>query len=133
VDLKAALASSLPQHPTTITADTSTAGSRLNVTFGPGSDDTLQAFDDMCFSDILITGTSGLSHLVSQLCATPIILATPFWYSYEYIPNAIPLEVLKRVPYQWNQKDSTTTTAMLISEMRFDESRFDALWQARTG
>lgn len=99
-----------------------------NVTILPGSDNTLQAWDDMCFSDVLITGTSGFSHLASILCKTPVILGVPFWHSYDYIPNAIKLDVGKEtipVPAVGLPNASLTYRAS------FNKIKFEMLWQER--
>ena len=48
-----------------------------------------RAFHTMCQSDILITGTSGFSHLAALLCDKPLVLAIPFWLTYDCIPKAI--------------------------------------------
>jgi hypothetical protein len=57
------------------------------VKIGPG--DAHLALAGMCESDVLITAMSGFSHLVSMLCSKPQILATPFWHSYQGIPNLL--------------------------------------------
>ena len=102
---------------------------KQNVTILPSySDDTLQAWDDMCFSDVIITGTSGFSHLTSILCNTPVILAVPFWHSYDYIPNAITLDV---------EREATPVPAVglpianLIYRASFNETLFESLWYER--
>ena len=98
-----------------------------NVTFSAGDTDALQAFDDMCASDILITGTSGFSHLASILCRTPIILAMPFWHSYDYIPNAMNLQIGKGKYTLPNTANKTPFT--FTNSARFNDSQFDLLWQ----
>ncbi len=98
-----------------------------NVTFSAGDTDALQAFDDMCASDILITGTSGFSHLASILCRTPIVLAMPFWHSYDYIPNAMKLQIGKgnyTLPNMANKAPFTFTNSA-----RFNDSHFGLLWR----
>jgi hypothetical protein len=100
-----------------------------NVTFFHGATNPLEAFDAMCFSDILITGTSGFSYLASILCKTPVIMAVPFWHSYHFVPNAVLLDVTKEnytLPYIKN------LTIGLISSMQFNESHFEELWQENT-
>lgn len=97
-----------------------------NVTFFHGTMDTLGAFDAMCFSDILVTGTSGFSYTVSILCKTPVILAVPFWHSYEYVPNAILLDVTME---NYTLPNINNLTTRLISNMQFNEERFEELWQ----
>ena len=62
-----------------------------------GSNNSIEAFDEMCFSDVLITGTSGFSHMASILCKTPIVLGIPFWLSYDYVPNALVSTVTKYI------------------------------------
>ena len=54
-----------------------------------GSNNSIEAFEEMCFSDVLITGASGFSHMASILCKTPVVLGIPFWLSYDYVPNAL--------------------------------------------
>ena len=54
-----------------------------------GSNNSIEAFEEMCFSDVLITGASGFSHMVSILCKNPIVLGIPFWLSYDYVPNSL--------------------------------------------
>lgn len=58
-----------------------------NITLGPTSMELSLA--TLCSSDIVITSTSGFSHLSAILCEKPGILAVPFWHSYEGIPNLI--------------------------------------------
>ena len=100
-----------------------------NVTIMPGTGDTLQAFDDMCFSNVIITGTSGFSHLASIMCKTHVVLGFPFWHSYDYIPNAITLDVgrgdLSPVP------SIGVSSARLINSASFNETRFELLWRER--
>lgn len=55
----------------------------------PGSNNSIEAFEEMCFSDVMITGASGFSHMASILCKTPVVLGIPFWLSYDYVPNAL--------------------------------------------
>lgn len=100
-----------------------------NVTIIPGSVDAIQAFDDMCFSDVLITGASGYSYLVSILCKTPIILGVPFWRSYNPIPNAIKLDVERGLPL--DVPSVGVRGARLIRSASFNESMFQFLWQEK--
>merc|ERR1712196_427633 len=64
-----------------------------NATLKVGSHDPRKAFVSMCNSDLLITGASGFSFLVATLCARPLALPVPFWFSYECIDNAYMLDV----------------------------------------
>ena len=50
---------------------------------------TLQSFASMCQGDILITGRSGFSYAASFLCSRGIIMALPFWQSYDNVENVI--------------------------------------------
>ena len=61
-----------------------------------GSNNSIEAFEEMCFSDVLITGASGFSHMASILCKTPIVLGIPFWLSYDYVPNALVSAIARR-------------------------------------
>jgi len=107
-----------------LTEQSNVANSPL-VTFQQGDDkDALRVFDDMCFSDVVITGASGFSYTVSNLCSKPLFLATPFWLSYEHVPNAIILDT-NRTPCTLPDMN---LTGNLITEMRFDEARFESLW-----
>lgn len=98
------------------------------ISFVPGDSDAIQAFDDMCHSDILITGTSGFSHLASILCSTPVILRMPMWHSYEYIPNAITLEVERKF---YLLPNIGSVNASLIAGAKFNDTRFELLWQEK--
>lgn len=100
-----------------------------NVTFGQGSSDTIQAFDDMCFSDILITGASGFSYLSSTLCAKPLVLAVPFWHPYAFIPNAMEVEVTRTNFTLPNI--ASNFTVPLIARIDINDTQFDNLWQTR--
>lgn len=53
------------------------------------SDEVLEAFEDLCFSDIVIGSRSGFSALAAYLCKAPLFLAMPFWHSYEFVPNIV--------------------------------------------
>lgn len=101
-----------------------------NVTFVRGDEDSLQAFDDMCLSDVLITGASGFSHLVSILCQTPVVLAIPFWHSYNYIPNALMLDTERQTFLLPNIEQNFA--AKITCDAKFNESQFEELWQQRT-
>lgn len=99
-----------------------------NVTIEQGPMDGLQAWDDMCFSDILVTGASGFSYLASILCSSPLILAVPFWHSYSYLPNAMMLSVERtKTQIPWLLLES----ANLITSASFNETEFDSLWQEK--
>lgn len=116
-------------NPVDIREDIIFNSSIQNVTFHVGSNDALQAFEEMCFSDIFITGTSGFGHFASILCKTPVILAIPFWRSYDYIPNAMTLDVVrgaKSLPV------FGIKSAMLIESTSFNETTFGVLWQDRS-
>ena len=63
--------------------------SALANTVKVGPNEAHLALAGMCQSDILITSMSGFPHLVSMLCSKPQILATPFWHSYQDIPNLL--------------------------------------------
>jgi hypothetical protein len=99
-----------------------------NVSISPGSSDSIEAFDEMCFSDILITGTSGFSHMASILCKTPIILAMPFWLSYDNIPNAMTLDVSRK---SMEVRSVAVARASIIHSASFNETKFDTLWHER--
>ena len=99
----------------------------VNVPFANEEAETIQAFDDMCASDILITGTSGFSHLASIFCRTPVVLAMPFWHSYDYIPNAMNLQIGKGNYTLPNMANKTPFT--FTNSARFNDSQFDLLWQ----
>ena len=58
--------------------------------------DTLSSFARACSTDILITGKSGYSYLMSLLCETPVVLAFPFWHSYKSVPNAMMVHTVGR-------------------------------------
>jgi len=103
--------------------------SMQNVTFHVGSNDALQALEEMCFSDIFITGTSGFGHFTSILCKTPVILAVPFWRSYDYIPNAMTLDVVRGAT---SLPVLGVKSARLINITSFNETAFDKLWQKRS-
>lgn len=99
-----------------------------NVKIDAGPNGALQAFDEMCLSDILVTGPSGFSFLVSYLCSAPIVLAVPFWQSYGYIPNALSLEINRSsIPLP----GLGVKSADLIFTASFNESRFDLLWHKK--
>jgi hypothetical protein len=56
------------------------------------SSDALSSFALACSSDILITGRSAYSYLMSLLCDSPLILAFPMWpsrASHSNVPNAM--------------------------------------------
>mmetsp|Transcript_19183 Transcript_19183/g.29225 ORF Transcript_19183/g.29225 Transcript_19183/m.29225 type:complete len:324 (-) Transcript_19183:1029-2000(-) len=99
-----------------------------NVTFLPASEDTLEAFDEMCFSDVIITAPSGFSHLASVLCNTPVILGVPFRLSYDYIPNAITLDVEREVI---TVPALAFPNASLTYRASFNETQFEMLWRER--
>lgn len=99
-----------------------------NTSISPGSWDSIEAFDEMCFSDILITGTSGFSHMASVLCKTPIILGMPFWLSYDNIPNAMTLDVSRK---SMEVRSVAVARASIIHEASFNETKFDTLWHER--
>jgi hypothetical protein len=99
-----------------------------NVTISPGSWDSLEAFDEMCFSDILITGTSGFSYMAGILCKTPIILGIPFWHTYDYVQNAITLDVSRKA---MEVKSVAVKRASIIHGASFNETKFDTLWHKR--
>jgi hypothetical protein len=82
----------------------------------------------MCFSDILITGTSGFSHIATILCKTPIVLGMPFWNSYEYIPNAITLDVSRK---NMQVRSVGVESANIFHGASYDETKFDFLWHER--
>jgi hypothetical protein len=58
--------------------------------------DALLSFSRACNSEILITGKSGYSHLMSILCDSPLILAFPMWHSYSNLPNAMMVSTFGR-------------------------------------
>jgi len=106
-------------------------GSLQSVTFLRGSPDALEAFDGMCFSDVLVTGNSAFSLLAAALCRRPVVLSmsgsgpSP----YDYVPNALSLDVTKRVhDLSFVRKGFR---ASLTDGARFDEGRFDDLWSKR--
>mmetsp|Transcript_15038 Transcript_15038/g.32822 ORF Transcript_15038/g.32822 Transcript_15038/m.32822 type:complete len:435 (-) Transcript_15038:140-1444(-) len=99
------------------------------VTFLPGESDPIQAFDDMCHSNILITGGSSYSYLASFLCNTPVVLAMPGGpASYAIIPNAITLDVGRS---EYKMAPPVDDIAALIDYAGFDETKFEMLWQER--
>lgn len=102
--------------------------SNQNVTFIPGDPEAIQAFDDMCHSDILITGGSDFSYLAAYLCSTPLVLAMPTFLPYDFIPNALLLDV-GWGDYQVSSPVDDTLT--LVDHAEFDETKFDELWQDR--
>lgn len=100
-----------------------------NVKFDAGSKSVLQAFDEMCFSDVLVTGPSGFSYLVSYLCSAPIVLGVPFWHSYVYIPNSLLLKINRSsIPVQTHEGLKSVN---LIFSASFNESQFDLLWHGK--
>lgn len=57
--------------------------------------DALSAFDRACGADVLITGRSTYSYLMSLLCKSPVILTFP-WLAYGKTPNAMMLSTVVR-------------------------------------
>jgi len=105
-----------------------------NVTFLAGDEDPLQAFDDICYSsNIFIAGVSSFSHLVGVLCPKPIILAmqdlldNTAKYSYDYIPNAIMLDVT-RGNYSLPHLGLDSGDVELINGATVNETQFELLW-----
>lgn len=93
-------------------------------------DDDIQAFDDCCYSHILITGASGFSNLLGYLCTSPIILAMPMFLPFDYMQNAIDLDVQRTtmsLPNMFQDIDPYFT-ADIITHAQFNESEFDQLW-----
>jgi hypothetical protein len=56
-----------------------------NVSLGPT--DVHLALGALCSADLLVTSSSGYSHLAALLCKKPRVLAVPFWQSYVSLPN----------------------------------------------
>ena len=65
---------------------------RYGVEASIGASDSVDAFDGMCNAAVLITSKSGMSHMVAVLCGRPVVLAIPFWHSYDCVPNALRLK-----------------------------------------
>ena len=106
-----------------------------NVTFVPGNADPVQSFDDMCYSDILITGGSSFSFLAEYLCNKPVVLSMPSFMQTDYITNSILLDV-GRSEYKIDSPRADrpgSFVASLIDRAEFDENQFDILWQDRIG
>lgn len=106
--------------------------SNQDVTFLPGDTDSIQAFDDMCHSDILITGGSSFSYMVAYFCSTPVVLAmpAPVGLSYDSIPNALVLDL------GWGDyeiRSPVNDTLTLVDHAAFDETRFDEIWRNKVG
>ena len=94
-----------------------------NVTFVPGDADPMQSFDDMCYSDILITGGSSFSFLAEYLCNKPVVLSMPSFMQTDYITNSILLDV-GRGEYEINSPRADrpgSFVASLIDRAEFDE------------
>ena len=110
----------------TILAD----GSELEISFHPGNPDDLQAFDDMCHSDIFITGSSSLSEAASILCDKPVILAMSALMTqslYSYIPNAMAIASRKGDFFLPNLQSVVNVT----NSAKFNETQFELLWRNR--
>merc|ERR1712032_304065 len=88
-----------------------------------GPEDSIQAFDTMCHSDVLIAGKSGFSHLAATLCRKPVVLAIPFWHTFDCLPNALVLQpkltdhVIKKL----------NTTLRVPTELYYDIDKFKEL------
>jgi len=54
-----------------------------------GSENVLEAFEAMCFADIVIGSRSGFTGMAAFLCEAPLFVAMPFWISYKYVPNVV--------------------------------------------
>ena len=49
----------------------------------------LDAFETLCFADVVIGSKSGFTALAAYLCEAPLFLTMPFWISYLYVPNVL--------------------------------------------
>jgi hypothetical protein len=116
-----------------LTTTTTTTMIHDDVTFVAGDEDPLQAFDDICYSsNIFIAGASAFSHLVGVLCPKPIILAMQdlnaafVKYSYNYIPNAMMMDVTWR---EYSLPNVGLDGGVeLINGATFNETQFERLW-----
>lgn len=97
-----------------------------NVDVRLGAGKALSDFQQMCNSNILVTGKSGFSHMAAVLCPKPIVLAIPFWHSYKNVPNAISLYPIASVSFNVSGASSSLVTRYVI-----DSGKFDALWESR--
>ena len=55
------------------------------------SERVLDAFDAMCFADVVIGSKSGFTALAAHLCEAPLFIPMPFVVGYSYVPNVLVL------------------------------------------
>jgi hypothetical protein len=112
----------------------------FDVDIVPGSAEGVQAFDEMCHSDFLLTAKSGLGTLVGVLCDHPILLAAPYFEidANNCIPNAIRLVENGTSKYNltvpFGRASSQVQAIPLVSSFRFPAKyacarASPALWQ----
>ena len=77
-----------------------------SMTLRAGPTDAITAFNEMCFSDIVIGGLSAFSGMAAILCRAPILFEAPFtWYDLETITresNVVPMKVASTAKYRVN-------------------------------
>ena len=99
----------------------------FNATAAVGSSDAVRAFHEMCHSDVLVGGLSGMSHVVAVLCSTPAVLALPWCRCMP--PNCMPnyfTAGVQRVQIPWGKRKANVTRHIV-----FNETAFQNLLEAR--
>lgn len=98
----------------------------VEVLAGPDGD--VETFDIMCNADILVTSTSGFSHLSAVLCKKPVVLAIPFWHSFDCVPNALVCNVSRSViKARLPMNRGSMKAVRLIDNITFDDHDFQRL------
>lgn len=111
------------------------AGQDSRLQISHGSQDPICAFHDMCFSDVLVTGLSGFSHMVAVLCRKPVVLAIQSWEKFDCVPNHVPVITTQTAPFSvpnlLTDHKKTRFASGLASKLDFNTTTFSNQFRLR--